>query len=282
MHAHGLAMPLPPARPVPSALRPELHARCVAERTWVIEGAVGARVGGLSGSVIGSAFIGTGAGVLVVNTGPSQRYGQEQRALIARTTREPVAQVLTLNGHPDHSSGNAAWWDHAPRALSHRGPGTPHLQTLGQHRLEHLRLGGPTGEDLVLIDHSTGVAFVGALVCAHSVPPTPSEPFEQWLEGLDRLESLFNAGCFRWVVPTHGPAHEGLEGLAQTRDWIEWVTRHMRDHAEAGRSLNELMSQPAPHRFSGWAAQPAELRRTLAHWYPKYEAQFGKPRCTRR
>ena len=269
-----LDMPLRPPCP-PMAHRPELRARCVAERTWVVEGAVGVPARGVLTSVIGSAFIGTGAGVLVVNTGPSQRYGQQQRELIAQTTVEPVRQVLNLNAHPDHASGNAAWQDMQPRVLCE---GVPGLQSLGQHRLEHLSLGGPTGDDRVLIDHSTGVAFVGALVCAHSVPPTPSAPFELWLDGLQRLESLFNAGCFRWVVPTHGPAHEGLEGLAQTRDWIEWVTRHMRDHAQAGRGLHELEAQPAPHRFSGWAAQPAELRRTLARWYPKYVARTANRR----
>ena len=30
---------------------------------------------------------------------------------------------------------------------------------------------------------------------------------------------------------------------------------------------------PVPERFAGWAAQPAELHRSLAQWYPRYERQ---------
>jgi quinoprotein relay system zinc metallohydrolase 1 len=55
--------------------------------------------------------------VLVINTGPSRRYGEQLRALIGRTTPEPVIGVLHLNLHPDYFLGNQAFAD-VPRYAS--------------------------------------------------------------------------------------------------------------------------------------------------------------------
>ena len=294
----------PPAADI-NRLDYRLQARQLAAGTWVIEGAVDdfRRENGCN--IINTAFIATGAGVVVINTGPSQRYGQQQRQLIVRSTGEAVVQVLNLNLHPDYFFGNQAWADRAPQALggsiagmkaegdayadnlyrlcgdwmqgTTSTPATavwqPGVMTLGQHRLESIRLSGHTADDLVLIDHSTGVAFVGGLVFADRVPTTPHADFAQWLQSLDRLEALHRAGYFRTVVPSHGPVHDGLRGIAQTRDWIQWLTRHLRESAESGRDLSELLSQPVPARFAAWAAQPAEWHRTLAQWYPQYEGE---------
>ena len=45
------------------------------------------------------------------------------------------------------------------------------------------------------------------------------------------------------------------------------------DQRRAGLDLSELLRQPVPERFAAWAAQPAELHRSLAQWYPRYERQ---------
>lgn len=294
------------AQPVDSSrLDYRLQARPLAAGSWVIEGAVDDFRRGNGCNIINTAFIATAEGVVVINTGPSLRYGQQQRRLIERTTGQPVVQVLNLNLHPDYFFGNQAWADRAPQALAGSIAGmraegeayadnlyrlcgdwmqgtvatpaaatwTPGLQTLGAHRLHTLRLAGHTADDLVLIDLHTRVAYVGGLVFADRVPTTPHADFEAWLRSLDQLQALQAAGVFRTVVPSHGPVHEGPRGIEQTRDWIRWATSHMRDSAEAGLDLVELMGQPPAARFAGWAAQPAEWHRTLARWYPVYERE---------
>jgi len=297
------AQPVPAPRADAQRLDHRLQARPIAPRTWVIEGEVAdfSRENGCN--IINTAFIATGAGVVVINTGPSRRYGEQQRRLIERTTSEPVVQVFNLNLLPDYFLGNQAWGDRITAALPGSIEGmkaegdayaenlyrlcgdwmqgtvpTPArtaaqagVHTLGQHRLELVRLEGHTRDDLVLIDHSTGVLFAGGLVFADRVPTTPHADFDRWLTSLDRLESLLGVGHFRWVVPSHGPVHEGGRGIAQTRDWLRWLTGHMQGHAEVGLDLTEVLSMPVPARFASWAAQPVELHRTLAHWYPVYE-----------
>jgi uncharacterized sulfatase len=42
------------------------------------------------GNIVNTGFIATSAGVVVVDTGPSRRYGEQMRAAIARVTPKPV------------------------------------------------------------------------------------------------------------------------------------------------------------------------------------------------
>ena len=285
----------------------DLRPRQIAKGTWVIEGEVAdfSRANGCN--IINTGFIVTGAGVVVINTGPSRLYGEQQRNAIERITSEPVVKIIELNLHPDYFFGNQAWLDRPIQAL----PGTiegmraegdsyannlyrlcgdwmkgteptsaqesldpdslPQILQLGEHRLELRRLDGHTADDLVVIDHFTGVLFAGGLVFAERVPTTPHADFARWLSSLDQLARWYQEGQFRTVVPSHGPVHDGLTGIEQTRDWLHWLTASMLRNAERGLDLSEVLQLPVPERFAHWGAQPAELYRTLTQWYPRYE-----------
>ncbi len=297
----------PGARPTVTVAQLDygLKARQIAERTWVLEGAVEdfSRANGCN--IINTGFIATGAGVVVINTGPSRLYGEQQRREIARVTSEPVVKVLNLNLHPDYFFGNQAWADRPVEALSGSVAGmqaeggnyatnlyrlcgdwmkgtestparqilAPQKLSLGAHQLELLRLDGHTADDLVLMDHTTGVVFAGGLVFAERVPTTPHAEVPRWLNSLDALEQRLNQLPTYVVVPSHGPVHTDRRGIGQTRDWLEWVSSLMRESAQKGLDLSEVLSTPLPARFKGWAAQPAEFHRTLAQWYPRFEMQ---------
>ena len=280
-----------------------LKPRQIAKGTWVIEGAVDdfSRANGCN--IINTAFIATGAGVVVVNTGTSRLYGEQQRQAIASVTQEPVQRVLNLNLHPDYFFGNQAWADKPTQALAGTMAGqqaeggayadnlyrlcgdwmkgsepqparmavTPQRFTMGGHQLELRRLHGHTADDMVLLDHSTGVMFAGGLVFSQRVPTTPHADFEAWLASLDTLAQWQQSGNFQQVVPSHGPVHTGSAGIDETRDWLRWLTASLQASAERGLDLSEVLRQPVPERFAQWAAQPVELQRTLAQWYPRFE-----------
>lgn len=301
--------PAPTAKPDITRLDYDLKPRQIAPGTWVIEGAVDdfSRANGCN--IINTAFIVTGAGVVVVNTGPSRLYGEQQRRAIERISAEPVVQVLNLNLHPDYFFGNQAWQDKPMQALAGTVAGMqaegaayadnlyrlcgdwmkgsestpartpinpqtlPLTWQLGTHTLELRRLQGHTSDDLVLLDHSTGVLFAGGLVFAQRVPTTPHADYARWLESLDTLSAWVASGAVKHVVPSHGPVHTGTLGIDQTRDWLRWFTAHMQASAERGLDISEVLRLPVPERFARWAVQPAELHRSLAQWYPRYEQQ---------
>jgi glyoxylase-like metal-dependent hydrolase (beta-lactamase superfamily II) len=96
-----------------------LRARALAPGAWVVEGANADFAVANGCNIINTGFFTTGAGVVVVNTGTSRLYGEQLRALIARTTSEPVLQVIHLNLHPDYFLGNQGFAD-VPRLATAR------------------------------------------------------------------------------------------------------------------------------------------------------------------
>ncbi|WP_370693741.1 MBL fold metallo-hydrolase [Pseudomonas sp. FP818] len=56
--------------------------------------------------------------MVVIDTGPSRRYGEALRQAIATVTDKPVIQVLLTHHHPDHVLGNQAFKDVPIAALA--------------------------------------------------------------------------------------------------------------------------------------------------------------------
>jgi len=298
-----VAMASPLAQAAPPAMDYGLQARALAPDVYVVEGANADFAPANGCNIINTGFIVTDAGVLVINTGPSRRYGEQLRSLIARTTPQSVAAVLQLNLHPDYFLGNQAFAD-VPRWATSvtragvareaaayeanlyrlcgdwmRGTealGPDHeldaalaagVWQLGTRRFRLLGLRGHTASDLVLIDDASGVAFAGGLVFHRRVPTTPHADLPAWLDSLDRLQAL----GLRSVVPSHGPVHEGLAGVDDTRRYLRWLDRHFTQAAADGWDMNELLRAPPPAPFDRWAAVDAEYLRNVAHLYPRYE-----------
>jgi quinoprotein relay system zinc metallohydrolase 1 len=281
----------------------KLAARALADNVYVVEGANADFTPANGCNIINTGFIVTGAGVVVVNTGPSKLYGEQLRTLIARTTREPIAQVLHLNLHPDYFLGNQAFadvprkataatragmqreaksyednlyrlcgdWMKGTQALLPQQDVAPGTFALGAREFELREFAGHTASDLVLIDKTSGVVFAGGLVFHQRLPTTPHAEPKRWLASLDVLAPLLSAD--RTIVPSHGPVHRGDAGLAQTRDYLRWLDQSFARWAQEGADVNDVLRAPMPTAFRAWAAYPAEYVRNVAHLWPRYEKE---------
>lgn len=302
-----LQTPLAVAQADIATLDYRLAARELAPGVYVVEGANADFAVGNGCNVINTGFVATGAGVLVVNTGPSRRYGEQLRALIARTTAEPVVAVLHLNLHPDYFLGNQAFADVPRRATAATRAGmarearayednlyrlcgdwmkgteallpdatiAPGPLRIGTREFELRELAGHTDSDLVLVDRASGVVFAGGLVFMQRVPTTPHARIDAWQRSLQVLQSATTGT----VVPSHGPVHAGDAGIAQTRRYLAWLDATLADAARRGLEMNDLLRIAVPPEFRAWAAFSTEYVRNVAHLYPRYErAALGAPR----
>ena len=276
-----------------------LAARALAPGVWVVEGANADFTPANGCNIINTGFIATGSGVLVINTGPSRRYGEQLRALIAKTTNEPVVQVIHLNLHPDYFLGNQAFADvprlatDATRAGMAREAkayednlyrlcgdwmrGTEAMLPTGTVALGPLHIGtrdmelreyrGHTDSDLVLVDKSSGVVFAGGLVFAQRIPTTPHAQVGPWLQSLRAFAAL----PVKTLVPSHGPVRADASAVGQTQRYLQWIDGRFRQLAEQGAEMNEVLRSEVPAEFRAWAAFGTEYTRNVAHLYPRYE-----------
>jgi quinoprotein relay system zinc metallohydrolase 1 len=277
------------------ALRPEQ----VAPDTYVFVGRTEDFSFRNGGNIVNTGFIVTRAGVVVIDTGPSKRYGEQMRTAIAAVTPQPVIRVFNTHQHPDHFLGNQAFSDVGISALAstaqaigaegnaltanmYRLAGDWMKETeplkpqqvvtasdarVGGHTLTLLSLAGHTGGDLALLDRDTGVLFAGDLVFYNRAATTPHADLGVWLASLDVLEKL----PFRILVPGHGPVVSDSRAIRQTRDYLTWLREALRGAAEQGLDMNEAIVLAIPERFRTIALVDQEYRRSVTHLYPGLE-----------
>lgn len=240
---------------------------------------------------------------MLVDAGPSLRYGQQLAALAKKLTGKAVARVYVTHLHPDHSYGAAAFdarivaaTPELRQALEREGPGFSdgmyrllgdwmrgtefHLpgrnavggeEVIGGRRLQLLALSGHSAADLAIIDTATGTLIAGDLVFHDRAPSTPHADLARWRASLDALKAAPHAR----VIPGHGPLDPGPSAaIDQTRDWLDWLESALTDAVKSGRGMVEAGAMELPARFAGMAAARYELQRSVSHLYPALEARL--------
>jgi quinoprotein relay system zinc metallohydrolase 1 len=291
-----------------STLDYKLEAKQIAKDTYVFEGANDDFSKSNGCNIINTGFIVTSEGVVVINTGVSKLYGEQQRQAIAKVTNKKIKLVLNLNLHPDYFLGNQAYADVpiAALAASIQGmkeegalytdnlyricgdwmaatesrPATQVIQpgpvkiSDSNHQLELIQLNGHTAADLVLWDKTTGVVFAGGVVFADRVPTTPHANITEWLKSLETVSKWNTSKQIKALVPSHGPYSKGLEGIEQTKEYLTWLDQSFKNAALQGMDISEVLRLPVPYKFRGFAALKPEYLRNVTHLYPTYEKQI--------
>ncbi|WP_313450042.1 quinoprotein relay system zinc metallohydrolase 1 [Stutzerimonas kunmingensis] len=287
--------------PAHAELRYTLQPRQIADDVWLLEGSTDNFDKANGGNIVNTGFIVTDAGVVVIDSGPSRRYGEAMRAAIASVTDRPVIKLLLTHHHPDHVLGNQAFTDVPIAALAgttellreqgnamaenmYRLVGdwmrgtevvlptatlAPGTLDIGGRALRLLALRGHTGADLAILDERSGVLFAGDILFYQRALTTPNSPgLDVWLEDLDTLEAL----PWKRLVAGHGPVADDAAPFLQMRDYLGWLDGLLREAANGGADMNEVIQSPIPERFSGISLTRYELIRSVSHLYPRYEA----------
>ena len=285
------------AAPLAYTLKPEK----LADGVWMIPGAQEAITQANGGAIANITILDTTAGAVIIDTGPSLRFGEALAALATELTGKPVARVYLTHFHPDHVFGNQAFdakliaatpavakglealgeafadsmyrsagdW---MRGTELRLPGAllqGDVEDFGNRRIRCLAMRGHTDSDLVLFDETSGILFAGDLVFLDRAATTPHADIERWRISLANLGAIPSAR----IVPGHGPAETSDRGIVQTRDWLEAVNGMIVSAFERGLDVSEAVALDLPEWTSRIALARYEYERTVMHLYPKLEAQ---------
>lgn len=260
------------------------------------------------GNIVNTGFITAPGGVIVIDSGPSRRYGEQMRQAISAVTAQPVALLINTHHHPDHFLGNQAFAGLPIAALAATRQGIaadgnafaenlyrltgdwmkgtevfPPTQTLADgvvevagRRLRLIGLDGHTAADLAIYDEASGVLFAGDLVFNGRAPTTPHAEIDHWLAALDRLQAITREPGFKLLVPGHGEVARDGAPIEQTRAWLNWLRQTLADAATAGLDMNEVLARPLPPQFANLPVAVSEYRRSVGHLFPAAEQEALK------
>lgn len=278
----------------------DLAATEIAPGTWAVHGYSEYFSIDNGGNIVNVAFIEVPDGVVVVDTGPSKRYGEALLALIQRTIpNKRVLRVYNTHHHPDHCFGNQAFESDliaAPAGVIEnlalegdgfaenlyrlvgdwmRGtaPVVPGVvldgekETVGGRQFSLFYLSGHTSADFVVRDDETGVLFAGDLAFMFRAPTTPHADIATWQNAIDVLSSTDR----QLIFPGHGPHDAKGVSLEQTSDYLSWLDDTLRTAVEQGLTMNEAMALPIPSRFNSLSVLQSEFERSVVHLYPQLE-----------
>jgi quinoprotein relay system zinc metallohydrolase 1 len=272
----------------------------LADGVWMIPGAQEAITQSNGGAIANISILDTQAGAVIVDTGPSLRFGTALSELATELTGKPVARVYVTHFHPDHVFGNQAFdadviattsavlnglealgeafSDSMYRSVGEWMRGTEvklpgklledDVEDFGDRRIRCLPMRGHTDSDLVLFDELSGVMITGDLVFVDRAPTTPHADLERWRISLANLGGI---PCSR-VVPGHGPSETTDRGIRQTRDWLEAIYTIISGAFERGLDISEAVALDLPAWTKSIALARYEYERTVMHLYPKLEA----------
>lgn len=284
------------AAPLAYSLKPQK----LIDGVWLIAGVQEAITRENGGAIANVVILDSKAGAIIVDTGPSLKYGETLANLARELTGKDIARVYITHFHPDHMFGNQAFkpetiassegviegikvmgagfsdamyyiagdWMRGtePVAPGKVLDGEP--EDFGDRRIRPLRLKGHTDSDLALFDEASGILIAGDLVFLDRAPTTPHADIERWRITLATLGGIPHG----LLVPGHGPAEPGGRGIEQTRRWLETIESQIKDAFDKGLDIAEATALPLP----GWTGTIAlaryEYERSVMHLYPKLEA----------
>lgn len=288
----------PPGRAEP--LHYDLKPRKLTDGVWVTRGsdeAINERNGGAIANV---AILDSTEGAILIDTGPSRRFGEALMALAKELTGKHVVRVYLTHFHPDHMFGNQAFdpetlaatqgtidgmkeygnafsdsmyratndWMRGTELVLPKSVVNTEIEEFGNRRLRTIAMRGHTPSDLALFDEKTGILFAGDLVFLDRAPTTPHADIERWRISLANISAIPNA----MIVPGHGPAESGGRGITQTSQWLETIASIVGNAFDRGLDISEAMALPLPDWTKSIALARYEYERSVMHLYPQLEA----------
>lgn len=278
----------------------ELKPRQLVDGVWLVAGAQEAITRDNGGAIANVAILDSDKGAIIIDTGPSLRYGEALSALARSLTKKDIARVYITHFHPDHMFGNQAFkpeviassqgvidgikamgaafadsmyyaagdWMRGTEPMAPATVLAGEAEDFGNRRIRPLAMRGHTDSDVALFDEASGILFAGDLVFLDRAPTTPHADIERWRIALATLGGIPHG----LLVPGHGPAEPGARAIEQTRRWLETIEPQIKGAFDKGLDVAEAVALPLPDWTSTIALARYEYERSVMHLYPKLEA----------
>ncbi len=292
-----------------SAIAAETVATRVADGVYAFIGERGDIAPDNRGRIGNGGFIVGDDGIVVIDTGVSDREGRARLAAIRAVSARPIVLVVVTHAVQEFLFGNTAFVEAGAELLCH-AKSAELMRARCEHCLENLRLilgedemagtrliiptrvvdgdtdlvvGGrriallhpgwaSTPGDLLVLDRATGVLFTGGLVVNGRIPELRDGRFDDWVAAIDRLAKI----PATMLVPGYGPPMLPADAV-RTRDYLLALDGRVRGLYESNRSLMETIEQATLPQFATWSGYETVHRKNTLGRYLELELQeLGK------
>ena len=219
-----------------------------------------------------SAFVVTGKGVLVVDTGSSTEIGEALKTAIAGVTDQPVRWILNTHAHGDHWLGNAAFEDSVEKIYATQSV-IDQIRAQGENWVANFKrlTDGATGNSRIVApdtainsrqelqagnktivlfpsgdSHSPGdlllwlpddrVLISGDVIYSDRMPSTNNSNLQQWIKLLPELEQLQPEA----VIPGHGNVTD-VRGIERLHELLTALWQAVEEGVNAGLAAYETV-----------------------------------------
>lgn len=284
-----------------AVLKYTMNPVAIAPGVWTIYGLPEPITSKNGGAIANITIFDTSEGAVVIDAGPSHRYGEALKAKASELTGKPVVRVYLTHYHSDHVLGATAFdtgtvsagktltadlkkfgndltnamyriagdWMRGTDVPAPGREASEGVEAVGERRFRLIPLAGHTNEDLCLFEESTGLLFPGDLVFLDRAATTPDAKIETWRASLKALGGIDH----KLLVPGHGPVEAGTRGIEQTRRWLDTVESQINNGFEGGLDITELMAMNLPDWTAAIAVARYEYARSVMHLIPGLERE---------
>jgi glyoxylase-like metal-dependent hydrolase (beta-lactamase superfamily II) len=261
------------------------------------------------GATANQGFIVGDNGIIVIDTGGSDEYGEYMLRAIAKISDKPVVLAITTFTGQDHVLGNGAFKRRKIAIVSHRDADKSMAEhcanclanlkkNIGEDIMAGTKVNRPTllleqsikvkiaGRDVEIIflghsqavgslaiyDRASGVLFSGDLFSFDRLPETREAKIDGWLAAIDSIKKL----PLKQIVPGHGPVSKPAR-MEEVSTYLRELKAQAEKLYRAGVSLGEVTNQANLPAYTKWAMYDLLHRRNVFNLYLEMESQdFAK------
>jgi uncharacterized sulfatase len=242
--------------------------------------------------------------ILVIDAGPTRRFGEQLIDAIRAISDQPITAVAVTHQHQDHSLGLSVFVDRDIPVIMHANDAplmardAPTLlgfmtDIIGEEWTDGTTVAAPsqlitesltldlgarlvdifvfenghTPGDIAILDRTSGTLFSGDLVFNGRAPTVPHANIQTWLGQLTALADL------QWdrLIPGHGPLvtdRDVFEGMAT---YLTFLENHTACSYRMGDSQAEALLIDLPPDAANLANIDREFQRSVFQLFRKYD-----------
>lgn len=276
----------------------------VATNVYAIIGDLGGQTYENEGLNNNLGFVVSDKGVLVINTGPSQRVAKALHAAIQMTTQQPIKWVVNVNSQNHYWLGNDYFKSLGATLIASK-EGERVMREMGAQQLEanqtllkekaagtkltyptdlvtdkrELKLGktlvqllhfGPahTPGDLVVWLPEQKILFAGDIIYTERLLAIiPIGNSANWIEAFDKLAALNP----KTVIPGHGKPTTMERARRDTRDYLSFLRAEAKRVFDASGSMQDAVEKTDQSRFRALVNFDLLARRNMNQMFQEVE-----------